>query len=308
MISSIFSSWLAQAPTPEELQEQVTLDSLVLTEQFYFWTVVIMWLIHAGFMAYEAGAARRKNVMSTAMKNILTIAVVTPSFYYFGWYIYGCFEEGWPKDGHDSPTVEGLEILGGFCQNTAPWAAQMGPNLQDHVSAVFFLAFLLFSWTTASIMSGALIERVRLSAYLILAVTLGSGVWIMDAAWGWSPGGWLDDTLRLPRLDRVARRPRRRRRVHVRSPAQPRAAHRQVHGRGGGADLPRAQHASDADGADADLHGLLRLLRRLPRDPVDGLPGLAEHLLLADDTRCDRVRDHVRLRRRLHGRLVREQG
>ena len=188
---SLVPSWLAQAPTPEELQEQITLDSLILTEQFYFFTVVVMWLIHAGFMAYEAGAARRKNVMSTAMKNILTIAVVTPTFYYFGWYIYGCFEEGWPKDGHDSPTVEGLDILIGFCQNTAPWAAQMGPNLGDHVSGVFFLAFLLFSWTTASIMSGALIERVRLSAFLILAAVLGSGVWIMDAAWGWSSGGWL---------------------------------------------------------------------------------------------------------------------
>ena len=67
----------------------------------------------------------------------------------------------------------------------------MGPNLQDHISLVFFLAFLLFSWTTASIMSGALIERVRLSAYLLLAVVLGSVVWIMDAAWGWSAGGWL---------------------------------------------------------------------------------------------------------------------
>lgn len=144
MISSLLPTWLAQAPTPEEIDAKVNLDSLVLTEQFYFWTVVIMWLIHVGFMAYEGGASRRKNVMSTAMKNILTIAVVTPTFYYFGWYIYGCFEEGWPKDGHDSPTVEGLEILGGFCQNTAPWAAQMGPNLQDHVSAVFFLAFLLF--------------------------------------------------------------------------------------------------------------------------------------------------------------------
>ena len=51
-----------------------------------------MWLIHVGFMSYEAGAGRRKNVMSTAMKNILTIAVVTPRFYYFGWWIYGCFE------------------------------------------------------------------------------------------------------------------------------------------------------------------------------------------------------------------------
>ena len=40
-------------------------------------------------------------------------------------------------------------------------------------------------------MSGALIERARLSAYLILAVVLGSAVWIMDAAWGWSAGGWL---------------------------------------------------------------------------------------------------------------------
>jgi Amt family ammonium transporter len=191
MIAS-FLSWLAQAaPTAEEVQEQVTLDSQILGEQFYFYTVVVMWLIHVGFMAYEAGASRRKNIMSTAMKNILTIAVVTPTFYYFGWYIYGCFEEGWPKDGHDSPTVEGLDILLGFCQNTAPWAAQMGPNLQDHISAVFFLAFLLFSWTTGSIMSGALIERVRLSAYLILTALLGSVVWIMDAAWGWSAGGWL---------------------------------------------------------------------------------------------------------------------
>ena len=109
MITSVLR-WLAQAPTPEDIDAKVNLDSLVLTEQFYFWTVVIMWLIHAGFMAYEAGAARRKNVMSTAMKNILTIAVVTPTFYYFGWYIYGCFQEGWPKDGHDSPTT-GVEVL-----------------------------------------------------------------------------------------------------------------------------------------------------------------------------------------------------
>jgi ammonium transporter, Amt family len=174
----------AQAPA---IEDKLTLDSQILTEQFYFYTVVVMWLIHVGFMAYEAGAARRKNIMSTAMKNILTIAVVTPSFYYFGWYIYGCFEHGGPAQGHGGPDPE----FPGFCGATAPWADAMGPNLQDHVSAVFFLAFLLFSWTTASIMSGAVIERIRLSAYLILAVLLGSAVWIMDAAWGWSAGGWL---------------------------------------------------------------------------------------------------------------------
>ncbi|MDH4339483.1 MAG: ammonium transporter [Thermoleophilia bacterium] len=186
MISSLIPTWLAQSPTIEELDSKLALDTQILTETFYFWTVVIMWLIHVGFMAYEAGAARRKNIMSTAMKNILTIAVVTPTFYYFGWYIYGCFQEGWPKSGHASP-----DAFEGFCGATAPWSAQMGPNLQDHVSAVFFLAFLLFSWTTGSIMSGALIERVRLSAYLVLTAVLGSVVWILDAAWGWSSGGWL---------------------------------------------------------------------------------------------------------------------
>jgi ammonia channel protein AmtB len=124
--------------------------------------------------------------MSTALKNILTIAVVTPTFLYFGWYIYGCFEPGGPAQGHAGPAE-----FPGFCGATSPWSDQIGPNLNDHIDQVFFLAFLLFSWTTGSIMSGALIERVRLSAYLLLTCLLGSAVWIMDAAWGWSSGGWL---------------------------------------------------------------------------------------------------------------------
>jgi ammonia channel protein AmtB len=191
-LASMLSAVFAQAPTIEEVNARIDLDTQILTEQFYFFTVVIMWLIHVGFMAYEAGAARRKNIMSTAMKNILTIAVVTPSFYYFGWYIYGCFEPGFPSVGPDSlDWHSGPEQFPGFCEATAPWSDAMGPNLQDHVSAVFFLAFLLFSWTTGSIMSGAVIERIRLSAYLILTVVLGSAVWITDAAWGWSSGGWL---------------------------------------------------------------------------------------------------------------------
>src|SRR3712207_5932284 len=130
---------LAQAPAVED---RLTLDSQILGEQFYFFTVVVMWLIHVGFMAYEGGVSRRKNIMSTAMKNILTIAVVTPSFYYFGWYIYGCFQHGGPAQGHAGPIPE-LEGFN-FCGATAPWSEAMGPNLQDHISGVFFLAFLLF--------------------------------------------------------------------------------------------------------------------------------------------------------------------
>jgi len=173
-----------------------TQDSLVIGEQFYFFTVVLMWLIHAGFMSYEAGVARRKNVMTTAMKNILTIAVVTPTFYYFGWWIYGCAQPGLPI-GPNSSDFAAIQ-----CQSGVPWGDAFGPNLTNNINLVFFLAFLLFSWTTASIMSGAIIERARISAYLVLACLLGSVVWILDAAWGWSAGGWL--TLRFGFHDSIA--------------------------------------------------------------------------------------------------------
>ena len=142
------------------VEEQVVLDSKILAEQFYFFTVVLMWLIHAGFMSYEAGVGRRKNVMSIAMKNILTIAVVTPTFYYFGWWIYGCFQEGF------IPSSTADDFYGAFCASTYPWSANMAPEPRRQHHGVFWAAFLLFSWTTASIMSGALIERVRISAYL----------------------------------------------------------------------------------------------------------------------------------------------
>ena len=164
----------------------LTRTPLVLGEQFYFFTVVLMWLIHAGFMSYEAGVARRKNVMATAMKNILTIAVVTPTFYYFGWWVYNC-NQARPADRAATPRTS-LPVA---CQGGIPWSDDFGPNMTNNINLIFFLAFLLFSWTTASIMSGAIIERARISAYLVPACCLGSVVWILDAAWGWSAGGWL---------------------------------------------------------------------------------------------------------------------
>src|SRR4026208_124723 len=147
-------------------------------------------------MTYEAGVARRKNALAPAMKNILTIAVVTPTFYYFGWWIYNCNQPGLPI-GPNSSRLPAAPGQGGI-----PWSDAFGPNLTNNINLVFFLAFLLFSWTTASIMSGAIIERARISAYLVLAVILGSVVWILGAAWGWSSGGWL--TLRFGFHDAIA--------------------------------------------------------------------------------------------------------
>lgn len=67
----------------------------------------------------------------------------------------------------------------------------MGPNLDDRSSGVFWGAFVMFAATTASILSGALIERIRLTAFVVLATVLGAFVWILAAAWGWHADGWL---------------------------------------------------------------------------------------------------------------------
>ena len=116
--------------------ESLGLDSVILGEQFYFFTVVLMWLIHAGFMSYETGIARKKNAMATAMKNILTIAVVTPTFYYFGWWVYKKKSARLPigrTRGLQSAPARGAPCSDAF-DRTSPTTS---PDL--------LLAFLLFS-------------------------------------------------------------------------------------------------------------------------------------------------------------------
>ena len=160
------------------------LDALttVFTEFYYWVTVVFMFLIHVGFCMYEVGASRRRNHMHTLMKNTMLIPLVTITFFFFGWWIYWAFPNG--------PFINGgLELEAGAA-NT-PWAATMGTNLGDRITGVFWAAFLLFSWTAASIVSGSVIERIRSGAFWIHAVLIGSVFWIIDAAWGWHAGGWM---------------------------------------------------------------------------------------------------------------------
>lgn len=155
---------------------------IIFTEFYYWMTVVIMFLIHAGFMLYEVGAGRRKNVQHTLLKNLLLIPAVTITFFLFGWWIYSSF-------------VNGPGITGGLVVTDAkfaePWSEEMGVNMQDRINGVFWAAFLLFSWTAASIVSGSVIERAKVAGFVIIAILVGSLSWILDAAWGWHPAGWM---------------------------------------------------------------------------------------------------------------------
>ncbi len=154
----------------------------VFTEFYYWLTVALMFLIHVGFCMYEVGASRRRNHMHTLLKNSMLIPLVTITFFFFGWWIYWAFPNG--------PFITGgIEFEMGAAN--LPTSENMGTNLGDRITGVFWAAFLLFSWTAASIVSGSVIERINSGAFWILAVLIGSVFWIIDAAWGWHYAGWM---------------------------------------------------------------------------------------------------------------------
>jgi ammonia channel protein AmtB len=144
---------------------------------------------------YEVGASRHKNHMHTLMKNTMLIPLVTVTFFLFGWWIYFAFPNG-------------PGLIGGLvaAPSAVPWSELMGAHMGGapatdaftkddmwwaRINGVFWAAFLLFSWTAASIVSGSVIERIRSGAFWIFAVLIGSVFWIIDAAWGWHPEGWM---------------------------------------------------------------------------------------------------------------------
>jgi Amt family ammonium transporter len=178
------------------MNDELASLSVIFTEFYYWVTVVFMFLIHVGLCLYEVGASRRKHHLATLIMKTMVPPLVTVTFFFFGWWIYFALPNG--------PGITGGVI-------DAPWATGWselmaphmgGPAVQSALTAddaatwarlngVFWAAFLLFSWTVASIVSGALIERIRPSAFFILAVLIGSIFWVIDAAWGWHPDGWM---------------------------------------------------------------------------------------------------------------------
>ncbi|MEM7032607.1 MAG: ammonium transporter [Chloroflexota bacterium] len=166
------------------MTEELASLNVIFTEFYYWVTVVFMFLIHVGFTLYEVGVSRKKNHMHTLMKNAMIIPLVTITFYLFGWWLY------WGMQ-HGPGFVTQNETIAEYAAAYTPWSEFMAPHLEDRISGVFWAAFLLFSWTIASILSGAVIERIQSGAFWIFAVFAGSVTWVIDAAWGWSADGWM---------------------------------------------------------------------------------------------------------------------
>ena len=159
------------------------------TFAFLVWGVLIMWMC-AGFTMLESGSVRTKNASMICLKNIGLYSIAGLAYFFFGYTImYGDSSLGGiigkPGFMYGSSADE-LALVDGVA-SAAAGVAELGySTMSDWFFQMVFVA------TTASIVSGAIAERVKLWVFFLFTLILTAVLYPIVGAWTWG-GGWLSD-------------------------------------------------------------------------------------------------------------------
>jgi Amt family ammonium transporter len=148
------------------------------------WTVIaaaLVFLMHLGFATLESGLCQQKNVVNVLFKNvfIISIGVVTYAFFGFNTHYPGDFN-GWFSWGG---MIGDLNADGG---NTWGYGG-LGLAMTGFGDFIFQA---MFAATGATIVSGAVAERVKLGSFMIFAVLFVGFAYPVAGSWHWG-GGYL---------------------------------------------------------------------------------------------------------------------
>ena len=154
------------------------------TFSFLLWGGLVMWMA-AGFTMLESGSVRTKNASVICLKNIGLYSIAGLAYYIVGYSlmytdvgsVIGSFKLFY------RPSGEELALLDG----TGDAAAVIG-NGYSVMSDWFFQ--MVFVATAASIVSGALAERVKMWPFFLFTLILTAFIYPVVGAWTWG-GGWL---------------------------------------------------------------------------------------------------------------------
>lgn len=131
----------------------------------------LVFVMQAGFLCLESGLTRAKNAINVAVKNIADFAVASILFWLFGFgLMFG-------------DSVGGIFGTGYFAING------------EHNATTWLMAFVLFQMmfcaTAATIVSGAVAERMHFPAYIILSAVVAGLIYPVFGHWAW--GGAIGD-------------------------------------------------------------------------------------------------------------------
>ena len=147
-----------------------------------FWYLIgaalVFWM-QAGFAMVETGFTRAKNAGNIIMKNLMDFCIGTVVFSLLGYTL-----------------MMGEDALGGLIglPNMDMWTHFRdfiaSPADGSFTGASTFVFNLVFCATTATIVSGAMAERTKFSAYCIYSAVISLFIYPIEAHWIWG-GGWL---------------------------------------------------------------------------------------------------------------------
>ena len=182
--------YAAVAQAPPATTDKVTQDLQSLRVGIdTLWVSIAAFLVffmNAGFCMLETGFCRQKNAVNVLAKNLIVFALSTVAFWAIGFGLmfgdgnpfFGT--NGWFLSGADNSPATGDAYQGVF--SALNWTGvPLGAK---------FLFQLVFAGTAATIVSGAVAERIKLVCFLVFSLLLVGIAYPITGHWIWG-GGWL---------------------------------------------------------------------------------------------------------------------
>ncbi len=147
------------------------------TLSFLMHGFLVMWMA-AGFAMLEAGLVRSKNTATQCLKNIGLYSIAGLMFWLVGYNLMYLDVSSWigtPMPWSSGGVPDAAALEGGEYSSESDWFFQM-----------------VFVAATASIVSGAVAERVKLWSFFIMVVVLTAIIYPIQGSWTWG-GGWLSE-------------------------------------------------------------------------------------------------------------------
>ncbi|WP_307800839.1 ammonium transporter [Actinomadura violacea] len=142
-------------------------------------STALVLLMTPGLALFYGGMVRAKSTLNMIMMSLVSVALVTVSWLAVGYSL---------AFGHD---LGGLGLIGGFEHVGLKGITPETPH--GHVPALLFVTFqLTFAILTTALISGAIADRARFSAWMVFVPVWALLVYAPIAHWVWG-GGWISD-------------------------------------------------------------------------------------------------------------------
>jgi len=177
----------------EEVEAEPTAAG-VLADVDVLWTCLAAFLVffmQAGFALVETGFTRAKNACNIVMKNAMDFSIGTLAFWMVGFGLMFGASSGWIG-------TSGFFYEGGFTEATTTESGEVVLGEPVPFDWAFLIFQTVFAATAATIVSGAMAERTKFTAYMVYSLLITVIVYPIFGSWCWNGlvggtgSGWLE--------------------------------------------------------------------------------------------------------------------